>query len=408
MKSSFNFHEFLKTWVFISTLALLASLTFSTALMEITFTAAFIAWVLLKWRFPTPFFFERKMFVCLALFIFLCVISFFWSEFPKQSFRGVFKMLKYFAVFWIAAETLVPSERHTRALRLLILLFLFLGLDGMWQYVSGFDLLRHFPYEAATAGPRISASFKNYGLLAAFIILFAPLLASRIQRKASADGFSLLAGIGILLGFFLVFWTRLRGAWIALAGGVIFYLFFAEKKIYLIFLLGAIFAGVLILPRSMLIHLDAQGKEQSLRERFYLWDRAIQVIEARPWTGTGINTYTVAHEKYDQTNNWRVRRYYAHNGYLQMAAETGLPSLAFLLVFFFFYFKNAFRCLRQRQEETEKRTIVGFLAGMAGFMILGMTDTVFHNPQAIMSFWFLAGWGVAYQRSLALSGRLRQ
>jgi len=155
--------------------------------------------------------------------------------------------------------------------------------------------------------------------------------------------------------------------------------------------------SVFFLPRSMVIHLDSEGKEQSFVERVYLWDRALQVIRARPWTGTGINTYSVAHQKYDQRQNWRVRNYYSHNGYLQIAAETGLPSLACLLAFLFFYFRRAIQSLREGSEGGAGRTLIGILTGLVNFLMLALVDTVFHNPQAVMGFWFLAGWGVAYQ-----------
>jgi putative inorganic carbon (HCO3(-)) transporter len=176
--------------------------------------------------------------------------------------------------------------------------------------------------------------------------------------------------------------------------GVAFFLWLQKKRLLLAGLLLAALISLLFLPREMVIHLDREKKEQSLVERFYLWERALQVIEARPWTGTGINTYDVAHEKYDRRKNWRVRGYYAHNGYLQIAAETGLPSLAFFVAFLFFYFRNALRFLVVLSAE-QKGSLIGILAGMVSFLILGTNDTIFHNPQSVMGFWFLAGWGAA-------------
>ncbi len=388
--------------VYLASLVFLASLTFSTALMEISFGVALAGWLLLKMKEKSPLSFpcERKMFFSLLVFVFLSVISFFWSEFPKQSFRGIFKILQQFFIFWITAETLIPQDRRETALRVLVFVFLFLGFDGMWQYVAGKDLLRQIPIEMASSGPRVSASFHNYGLLAAFIISFCPLLVSQLEGKAKKSTLFLTA-LAIVFGVLLLFWTRLRGGWIAFLAGLAFFLGFQRKRK---FLLGILIAGTLVslffLPREMTIHLDGLGKEQSLVERLYLWDRAIDVIEARPWTGTGINTYKVAHEKYDQRASWRVKGYYAHNGYLQIAAETGLPSLAFFLAFLFFYFRNAFQFLARGSRKGEKGSLRGILAGVAGFLILGTIDTVFHNPQSVLGFWFLAGWGIACQNAL--------
>ncbi|MBI4115243.1 MAG: O-antigen ligase family protein [Candidatus Omnitrophica bacterium] len=294
---------------------------------------------------------------------------------------------------------MATSERQKTSFRLLTFVLIFLGIDGMWQYVFGSDLLRHIPFEQASAGPRISASFKNYGLLASFLISFSPLLGCRLSREDKA-GETFLKSLGFVLSLLLLFWTRVRGAWVAFWGGLLFLALMQRKKIYFLLLLLPLVAIPILLPRSMVIHLDAEGKEQSLVERFYLWDRAVQVIQARPWTGTGINTYAVAHQKYDQRQNWRVQNYYAHNGYLQMAAETGLPSLACFLTFLFFYFLKGLRFTAKRPDGEDRRTLAGIYAGIVNFLVLAIIDTIFHNPQAVLSFWFLAGWGLAYQRSV--------
>lgn len=394
----FNTIEFLDRWVYLWTLAFLVSLTFSMALMEISFVAAFIGWIALKAKKRTPLPFERKTFGALLAFVLLSILSFFWSEYPKESFRGIFKILQQFFLFWIVAETLETPERQKRTLQVLSYLFLFLGIDGMWQHIFGVDLLRGISFEPASSGPRISATFHNYGLLACFIVSFLPVLACQL-RKGPGTGFLFQAAFGVVFGILLLFWTRLRGAWLALLGGIVFFLWFSKKRIYLAFLIPAFMVGFLFLPRSMIIHLDQYGKEQSLVERFYLWDRAVQVIRARPWTGTGINTYTVAHSKYDQRQNWRVRNYYSHNGYLQIAAETGLPSLVCFLAFLFFYFKRALLLLKGSEDRIGGGTLIGILTGIVNFLLLGAADTIFHNPQAVLGFWFLAGWGTACQGS---------
>ena len=389
---------FLERWVYYSLLAFLAALTFSNALVEILFVSSFAGWLILKIRRPVPLDLEKKMFWALAVFVFLSAVSFFWSEFPKQSFRGMLKVFKQFLIFWMVADVMAVPERQQTAFRFLTFIIVILGVDGLWQYFLGRDFIRHIPFEMASSGRRVSASFHNYGLLASFILCYFPLLISplKVKPKGLSSSFQVA---GILLGLLLLFWTRSRGAWIAFWGGLVFLSWMIRNKIFLLALVALPLITVLLLPKRMVIHLDIEGKEQSLVERFYLWDRALQVIRARPLTGTGINTYAVAHQKYDRRQNWRVRNYYAHNGYLQIAAETGLPSLFCLLAFFFFYFKNAFCYLRSHPQEIRQRPLIGILTGMVNFLILGWVDTLFHNPQGILAFWFLAGWGIAHQRS---------
>ena len=395
-EESLDTKSFFSRWSFIWILIFLVSLTFSTALMEISFVMAFLGWLALKIKKKTPLLLEWKTGLPLLGFVVLCVLSFFWSEFPKQSLRGAFKILKQFFLFWMVAETFSDPSRHRLAFRVLVVTFLVLALDGMMQYVLGFDLIRHIPFEPASSGPRISATFKNYGLLASYLVTFLPILFSQ-SDKNEGEKFSFKRMLAIAFGLLLLFWTRMRGAWLAFGCGLVFYLLFERKKIYLLLLVLIALLGFFVLPRSMIVHLDAYGKEQSLVERFDLWERAIEVIRARPLTGTGINTYAVAHQKFDTRKSWRVRNYYAHNGYLQIAAETGLPSLLLFLIFVAMYFKKGCDSAI-RLDESSKRTLVGILAGILNFLIYCLMDTVFHNPQAVMGWWFLTGWGIAYQK----------
>ena len=394
--------SFLDRWVFIWMTVFLAALTFSSALMEVASTSAIAGWALLRWKTRDAVEFDRKWFLPLLGFVGLSVISFVWSEYPPQSFRGIFKVLQQFSIFWIVAECFSSQFRLGWSFRILALSFVLLGIDGCWQYVFGMDLLRHIPFEPASAGPRISASFKNYGLTAAYVILFLPVLFSGFQKRWKGK-WNLICAAGVTFGLFLLFWTRLRGAWVAFLVGLIFFFWVTHRRRIAVVLVTAAAVAILLLPRSMVIHLDAEGKEQSLVERAYLWDRALQVIAARPLTGTGINTYSVAHQKYDTRQNWRVRNYYSHNGYLQLAAETGLPSLALFLAFLYFYYRQGLAGVRSAEDPVQRDTLAGILAGLLNFLTLALIDTILHNPQSVMSFWFLAGWGTAYARRIEIS-----
>ena len=236
-------------WVYVWILIFLASLCFSTALMEVSCVCLLVGFIFLRiTKKPVPTF-DKSILIPLLVYISIVVISFFWSEFPKQSLRGVLKVLKGFLVFWMAMEVLTTRERNQRALQVLTYSLIFLGLNGMWQYVFGQDLTRHIPYEAASSGPRISASFRNYGLLAAYVIAFVPLVASQIQKKSQSKNL-FLTSIASVFGLLLLFWTRLRGAWIAFLFGLGFSAWNSKyKKIYAGVLILSVAAGFFMLPR---------------------------------------------------------------------------------------------------------------------------------------------------------------
>lgn len=381
-----------------SLFVLWAALTFSSALAEISIAVALIAWI--AWKLALDRRMPSEIHWPLAGFVLLVALSIFWSEFPKQSFRGMLRSLKQIAVFLMVADLFQSGRILARFEKIFLGVALMILADGFIQYAWGRDFLRGFEAMPFNGSVRLTASFGTYGRFAAYLLLTTPYLMgiaydSLRRKKIRTAVIVALMGLGSLV---LLFLTKSRGAGLAFLAGLIVILFLSRKWILLWILLFAVAAAVFLLPRGVILHLDAQQKEQSLVERYYLWERALDVIRAKPLTGTGINTYAVAHQKYDRTKNWRVKNYYAHNGYLQMAAETGLPSLFLFLTFLGNYFLRHFRALSKgRAEDSPART--GLLIGLINFLLFALADTVLHNPLPVLSFWFVLGLQSAYSRS---------
>ena len=381
-------------------LVLWCAIAFSLAIAEIATVVSLVFWLI--WRFREGIVWPQirpVIFAPLAAYVLICLVSLVWTESPKESYRGIFKVLKYAVMFWMGAEIFEWDQARKKFETVFCLFYAVLVVDGFVQYLFGRDLLRWVALQDASAGPRVSASFKSFGLLASYLIATLPYLGAlcvqaRRQGRRLWFWIYLFSALG---GTVLLILTRSRGAVLAFLIGWFLFLILTRKFKW--FAVSGLLALSLlfVIPKSMIIHQNAEGEEQSLVERYYLWDRAVHVIKARPWTGTGINTYVATHAKYDRTQNWRVRDYYAHNGYLQAAAETGVPSILFLLVCIGSYF---FRSCRAggcaRGGGANNLVCDGLLLGLANFLMLTLVDTVFHNPQAVMVFWYLLGLQLAY------------
>ncbi len=378
------------------------SLAFSPALVEISSVVVIAAWLVLAVaQRRVGFDLNGALAVPLAIFVLLCLGSYFGSDYPAQSLRGIFKLLQQVSIFLLVIRFFKGAGRLVLFERLFLISFIIIVLDCVFQYGLGRDFIRGFPAESSGAGVRVSGSFKTYGKLGCFLIGVLPYLAALVVQKIRGlepgKTRKFLYGMVIILGAALLYLTRSRGAMLAFVLGLFGVLIAARQYKKMLGLLLGFLVLLALMPRSMLIHLDADLKEQSLVERYYLWDRAANVIKAKPWTGTGINTYRAAHGRYDTTRNWRVRGYYAHNGYLQMAAETGLPSLLLFLVFLFQYFRLSLRPPAADSEPDLNRfKRCGLLFGVANILIFALVDTVIHNPQPVMTLWFLMGLQWAY------------
>lgn len=406
-----------------SMLVLWASLTFSIALTEIAFVCALIFWI--GWHIQlqngfchhasadrqvlksTGFSHTDWVFWAPLLLFFMCVlISYFTSEYPKQSFRGLFKIAKPLLAFVIAIDLFGDIQSQKRLSGIYLATFLMVVIDCSIQYAFGKDILRGFAAEQSAAGIRLIGPFGNFAKMATYLVLVIPVFGMRFwcdftrpeQRKKSFYGLALA-----MAGLVLLYWTRCRAPVVALALSL--GLLFIYKRWFRV--LGIAFllclALLAIAPRGVIIHQDAQGKEQSIVERYELWKRALDVVEAKPWTGTGINTYNVAHEKYDKEQNWRVRGYYAHNGYLQLTAEIGLPGIFFFLLFLFMFFHRILKGLRTIRNSPEEYARLGLLTGLLAFLIYAVADNNLQSPPSLMFFWFSAGILFARQHSSSKS-----
>ena len=386
----------------ISLLALWFGLAVSSAIVEIATVIALIFFIFSLFHKSTgPFKIDFKQWLPLAAYVLLCAASIIWSEYPKQSLRGSLKVLQQVFIFG-AVIYCFRSKKQLGRFEWLTLVYVGIVIfDSLFQYQFGKDLLRGHVLADASAGPRVTGPFKTYGMLASYLIILIPfvvLLGLRLRNFDKRWGiwYYCLAIIPFLIYILLL--TRTRGAFLAFIGGLFIFLVYRKMWAGILLSVSAVALLVFILPRSMLVHLDAQNKEQSITERYYLWERAIDVIKAKPWQGTGINTYAAAHAKYDRRKSWRVKNYYAHNGYLQIAAETGVPSLMFFLLFIFSTIHRSFKKLSHLHTPGAWLAPAGALIGTINFLIMAACDTVLHSPLPASTFWYLLGILFAYLR----------
>lgn len=464
--SKFLEPSFLRRATQFSLMVLWISFAFSTALMQIGFYSAFVFWLLLKcregWQWPRI---DRQLLLPLIIFSSISILSVFWSEYPNESLRGILKILRQVMSFIMIPDVFTTRQDIRRLERIALVMFGILVLDGFIQYYFGKDVLRGVPLQISNSGGRVSAAFKTYGLFACYLLCVIPWMAALGVKfwKENKRPLSLLIIALALAGIVLLFLTRSRGAMLAFAAGtgLLFFLYSRKRILFLLMFLAGT-TTLFFLPQSFLIHKNIEGKEQSLYERYYLWDRALAVVREKPWGGTGINTYAKAHGKYDKRLKpkllpirgtlysvrqnpdgsvsfvqgdleWRsdpqqkkimiegklydihlksegeylisddivVRNYYAHNGYLQLAAETGVASLLFFVLFLGLYFFKGLRFLYVNKQKGNAEVPFGILIGTTNFLFFACVDTVLHNTQAVLIFWYLAGLLQAYQNIAA-------
>ena len=166
-------------------------------------------------------------------------------------------------------------------------------------------------------------------------------------------------------------------------------------------LLGVILAGLAVggavFARPVLIRLQ-HTQENSAAFREWTWRGSLHMALANPILGTGVGTWTDLYPRYALTGFTRL----AHNSYLQMADECGLPALLALLAVLGLLGVSAVRGLRSAPAAeaeagggwlpADPRLLrCGLLAAVAGGAVQNVIDSDWYVFFLGVMFWTLAG-----------------
>ncbi len=123
--------------------------------------------------------------------------------------------------------------------------------------------------------------------------------------------------------------------------------------------------------------------------RITFWERAGKMIIALPFTGNGIGSFFVTSLQYQ---NPERKEYYddqenAHNYFLQIAAELGLPAVLIFMGILYHVFCSGLINLR---EERNSWPMKGFLLGLSAYIFTWLTGHPLLIAKQQFLFWFMA------------------
>lgn len=391
---------------------LLFVIPFSNAGIEILFPFLLVAWWV-GWRRPekrpdlrAPDATGRVVVLALLFYLGICTWSVFFSTKPLLSLIGLIcKTLEYALFFLIAGDVADHPQAASRGIRALLCAAWLVLLYGFLQEW----VIRHPVVEGIAKDPithrsleyiRMIGPYKNPNDLATFLMVVVLIVIAQLldvpRRLWLAQwilGFLLLGALaltqsrGALLGFtvglflLLILTARHRQSWIG--GGVAL----------------ALTAAFLFFRRGQLWEMLTLSDVASV-ERRAMWKTAWSMIQHRPLVGVGLNAFMANYTIYaPNPNEWPA---YAHNCFLQVAAETGLIGLAaflgFLVALFTFYMKAL------KNSSATKALLSGLVAGLAAFLVQSVFDTNLYALRQATLFWTLAGMTLGLSRQCLRSG----
>lgn len=144
---------------------------------------------------------------------------------------------------------------------------------------------------------------------------------------------------------------------------------------------GAIFVGG---DTSLTRIVDTAGTKDVTTGRFEIWEITLQMIAADMPFGSGLGAFGVAYSRFD-TASGLARVEQAHNDYLQVVADAGIPGL--LIGLFFLYLVYVTGRLALRAKNLTRRGIAaGALAGIFAVLVHSLFDFVLHTTAVSILF----------------------
>lgn len=393
---------------------------FSIAAIEITFPLLLVTWMvrLLPSGGPSkPLGFsqaERGILFALLAYILVSTSSIFYSTHRLITLQGLIGKLYEYSLMFVIALTLgrEPSMAHRgiRALRLATWLVVLHSLLQQWWILRvSYTTVRDPILGQNLHYGRMMGPYKNPNDLATYLmvtglVLIAALLPPRNRKILPREFLLIVLLVGCLI------WTQSKGALLGFGAGILILctLHWNQEKVSLR-LFGGLAVTVLFfgyLARYSLRELITLTDVAS-RERLTMWSTAWSMIQAHPFRGLGYNTFMANYDSF--IKNYGAWPAYAHNCYLQIAAETGIFGL---LTFFLFLFLSGLFCWhtlcfskRTTAVELEQRPLLaGLVAGLFAFLVQSTFDTNFYALRQAVLFWTLAGLAVGLASSIRSQG----
>ena len=338
------------------------------------------------------------------------------------------KKLLLFALLYIAVDSMADREGRERIMDAALMGGLVLAAGSLLQYYFlGFDTINQRPrgflghymtasgllmatvvlagarlafFEGEIEPPSRADLHRLAGLGAGLVVLavmaaadvaavvaeraFVVLLAVSAARLFLARGTwprrstsSTLAALALPLASWALLISRTRNAWLgALVGLTVIALLRAPRLLWA--LAGAVALVLVLRPAAVMERLTLT--DASSRDRYFMWQAGVDMVNDRPVFGQGPRMVESNYPAYRWPGAPNPATPHLHNNVLQIAAERGLPCLAWWLWWVAAAMGDAYR----ESRRTRAWTAVGALALLAAMMAAGLFEYNFGDSEILM------------------------
>ncbi|MEB3330569.1 MAG: O-antigen ligase family protein [Candidatus Sericytochromatia bacterium] len=323
---------------------------------------------------------------------------------PLESLFGWLGGLGYAITFTVATWTIVTPGRLKQLHKALFQVAVAMAVFGLAVYAADLHWRWHLSPELevviGTADRRVNSVMYHPNLFAGFLVLAMGAGLGLFHQMASRPRKAAIAVGLVLVGLALVL-TASRAGWIG--AGVLLSLFgLLVDRRWLLVLVGGAACAVAVFPQMVVARLAALAWDNPAFDRYRLmgWISARDMVAARPLTGWGPGTWEVAYPPFRLPEE-TVHLPHAHNYFLHVAAEFGIPVIVTLTAIIA---AVLWRGLRETRQTQYHLPVAATGCTMAGYLVTNMFDYTLSEGRNAMAFFLLLG-GVEAARRMARADR---
>jgi O-antigen ligase len=349
----------------------------------------------------------------LTVFVGWAALSPLWAPSYEYALPEVIKWIEIILVMLMIADA--GKQRMGWVIAGVLASGIFQGALGIWQY--GLRGIGPETFKIAEHLYRAYGSFEQPNPYAGYIGMIWPVVAGLLVGQLSMINFQfsnwklkidhweltivscllLLAACIVAMAGLVFSWSR--GAWLGALAALVAMAAMLPRRVWLgiggVALASAVVLSanaVGLLPsaiRSRLTDFTQQAQVFDVRgvgindanyavlERLAHWQTAGEMIRYHPWTGIGFSNYEPVYSQY-ALMNWPLPLGHAHNYYLNVAAELGIPGLLAYLLMWGAILWQTVRALRHRSG-WERGLALGLLGAWMHLSVHNLFDNLYVN-----------------------------
>jgi len=304
----------------------------------------------------------KSIVITLILFSIWAALSATQAVDTNAAFNTLTPMMKFVVPFLIGV-TLIETEQQSRQLLWVIVLAMgYVGFEMNLEYVRGFNI----------AGEGFGGMDNNcFGV--ALVTTIGPAIALGLGANTWKE--RAMAGAAAALILHTTLLTFSRGAMVGLlAVGVTAFIIMPKRPKYLatlavVGLIALRLTGPQLMARYASTVANEEQRDDSAESRFQLWADCLKLTLERPVFGVGPANFPVVAESLGWTRGKE-----AHSVWMQQAAETGVPGVAALLLFFGIAIVKLWPVARARLTDANRGQVAvasGLIMSIVGFAVAG-------------------------------------